>query len=82
MTIKNDLTVAFVSALALLAPKRLKIVLPADDNKAKKANKIYSTLDRILFFIKNKRPTLGESYKSKLIIEYVLCSFLWNYELT
>ena len=65
MTIKKDLTVALVSALARLLPKRLKIVLPADDNKAKTANKMYSTLDRILFFIKNKRPTQGESYKYK-----------------
>ena len=55
ITMKNDFTTALVSALARLAPKRLKIVLPAEASKAKKANKMYSTRDRILLFNEKKK---------------------------
>ena len=41
ITIKKDLTVAFVKALARFAPRRLKIVLPAEASRARKENRMY-----------------------------------------
>ena len=45
---KKDFKVAFAKADARLAPNLLKIVLPAEASKARNANRIYSTIDRIL----------------------------------
>ena len=59
ITIKNDLRTALVIAEALLAPNLLKIVLPLEASKAKKANKIYSTTIRILFSIKKKNREIS-----------------------
>ena len=53
ITINNDLRTALVIAEALLAPSLLNTVLPLEANKARKANKIYSTIIRILFSIEN-----------------------------
>ena len=50
-TIKNDLIVALVKALARLDPSLLNRVFPAEASKPRNANKIYSTIDRILLFI-------------------------------
>ena len=76
---KNDFKTAFVKADALLAPSLLKIVLPAEASRARKANKIYSTIDRILFFIRNKRPTYVSQLFINIIIECGLCFCLWSY---
>ena len=56
-TMKKDFRVALVKTLALLVPKRLNNVLPAEASNARNANKIYSTIHRILLFNQNKRPT-------------------------
>ena len=55
ITIKNDFTTALVKALTRFEPSLLKMVLPAEASKAKKANIIYSTLDSILQFNKKKK---------------------------